>query len=321
MLLKVFLICDILESGELFICEVFDIFKKIKVGARAGIEFPSLSKESRAVYQTQVIDIASVENQVVCIYIPTHKGRMINLAAESRLVGHDTFGLIIHATEGLLKYKASFEGNGEEGGIKFAKVKVLSKGEFYSYRSFFRYDLTMPIKYKVVKADEDISTRADDAPVLPFIPGIEDVQRAHNIMESHHEGEGTIFGLDSGDDNLLAALYGSPFGYDETPSNAELPSQSFDIEEYLGTILDVSVGGACVSVNKELDFDTIIKCDIKLPDNNVFLDIKLKIVRKIEHNPLTKMFKYGTQFVGISETDRESLIRYIFSEQRKALKV
>jgi c-di-GMP-binding flagellar brake protein YcgR len=91
-------------------------------------------------------------------------------------------------------------------------------------------------------------------------------------------------------------------------------------EEYFkASLIDLSGGGIGFTSTKELDENDIVEVNMELNSNIV--NLFGRIVRKEFNNRSYKdMYLYGIHFEKITEIERNSIMRFIFEEQRKLAK-
>lgn len=82
-------------------------------------------------------------------------------------------------------------------------------------------------------------------------------------------------------------------------------------------INDISGGGLRFVSNEQLDTEETISAVLNLSGRTIFVPAKI-LSREHMPNMLYK-YQYSTKFVDISPKDRESIVQFIFSEQRKRL--
>lgn len=91
-------------------------------------------------------------------------------------------------------------------------------------------------------------------------------------------------------------------------------------EEYFNaSLIDLSGGGIGFTSHKELNENDIVEINMELNSNIV--NMFGRIVRKEFNNrSFRNMFLYGAHFEKITEIERNSIMRFIFEEQRKLAK-
>jgi c-di-GMP-binding flagellar brake protein YcgR len=93
--------------------------------------------------------------------------------------------------------------------------------------------------------------------------------------------------------------------------------------KWRGTTVDVSGGGLClaseapVAVGQHLDLSLVLPT---WPEIRLELLGQVRLVEAPEPGAEEKVFKLGVAFVGMSEIDRDRLVRYIFQKQRECLR-
>lgn len=80
---------------------------------------------------------------------------------------------------------------------------------------------------------------------------------------------------------------------------------------------NISGGGACIFLNENIGINQLLECRIKLEHNKVinFLG-RVKRVRELERDCNYK-YETGVGFEVIEDCDKETIIKYIFRQQRK----
>lgn len=79
------------------------------------------------------------------------------------------------------------------------------------------------------------------------------------------------------------------------------------------TLIDLSGGGLKFSTAEKLENEELITLKLKYHDNEIF--IKSKVVRRNTND--NGDYTYGVEFIDISETDREKIIKLVFQIMRK----
>lgn len=91
-------------------------------------------------------------------------------------------------------------------------------------------------------------------------------------------------------------------------------------EEYFSaSLIDISGGGVGISSTKKLEANDIVEINMELNSNIVNLlgkVVRIELLLKSQHD----MYSYGIHFEKITEIDRNSIMRFIFEEQRKLAK-
>lgn len=82
---------------------------------------------------------------------------------------------------------------------------------------------------------------------------------------------------------------------------------------------DLSGGGLCMYTDCKLDIDTIINCEIILDEENK-IKFLARVARRTESENSNHKYEIGICYKRISNLDRETIVRYIFIEQRKLRK-
>jgi c-di-GMP-binding flagellar brake protein YcgR len=93
-----------------------------------------------------------------------------------------------------------------------------------------------------------------------------------------------------------------------------------EAEVHMGTIRDLSGGGLCFQTNESIKVNQKIRCMMELGQD--LLIIIGTVLRKStpKNNPDTK-FEYNIIYTGITESDKERVVKFIFREQREHLKL
>lgn len=78
---------------------------------------------------------------------------------------------------------------------------------------------------------------------------------------------------------------------------------------------DISGGGMRLYSNYEHNVGDIIGCEFNI--DNCLINAKAEIVRIEDIDAFEYNYSIGVKFLEINETDRDKIIRFIFSEQRK----
>lgn len=91
-------------------------------------------------------------------------------------------------------------------------------------------------------------------------------------------------------------------------------------EEYFSaSLIDLSGGGIGISSIKKLEENDIVEINMELNTNIVNMlgkVVRIELLLKTQHD----MYSYGIHFEKITEIDRNSIMRFIFEEQRKLAK-
>lgn len=83
--------------------------------------------------------------------------------------------------------------------------------------------------------------------------------------------------------------------------------------------LNLSGGGARISSNEKLDKGALLECRLELNEEEVILNGKVVRSQLVEDDPIVR-YEIGLSFIDIAESDRDSIIKFIFQEQRKLRK-
>ena len=90
---------------------------------------------------------------------------------------------------------------------------------------------------------------------------------------------------------------------------------------YSGTILDVSGGGLRFRTNRPTPEKSVLLMSFILEnETTMFQPILLGRLLHCDRIERTDLYEYRVEFQGISEADREIIIKFIFEEERKAKK-
>lgn len=90
-------------------------------------------------------------------------------------------------------------------------------------------------------------------------------------------------------------------------------------EYFCASLVDLSGGGIGINTIKELEENDIVEINMEL--NTIAVNVFGRVVRKELHtNDNKDMYSYGIHFEKITEIDRNSIMRFIFEEQRKLAK-
>ncbi len=81
-------------------------------------------------------------------------------------------------------------------------------------------------------------------------------------------------------------------------------------------VKNISAGGVCFIVNKQIDINTIIPLQLDSPDGGPRVEAKGKIVWRYEHSLEYNMengeqYVIGVEFTEISDSDRKRIFKYI----------
>ena len=82
---------------------------------------------------------------------------------------------------------------------------------------------------------------------------------------------------------------------------------------------DISGGGALFFAKLEMSLNDLVGLEIKIDEKNI-LFLKGIIKRKMFNIEKSFLFEYGVEFKNMKRSDRDTLIKFIFNEQRKLLK-
>lgn len=88
---------------------------------------------------------------------------------------------------------------------------------------------------------------------------------------------------------------------------------------YLGTVIDLSGGGAKFQSTNLHQKDEILKIYLELEtdEGNRRLELVSKIIYANPNRNLADRYEYRLQFVGIQRETREAIIKFVFTEDRK----
>jgi c-di-GMP-binding flagellar brake protein YcgR len=86
-----------------------------------------------------------------------------------------------------------------------------------------------------------------------------------------------------------------------------------------GLIKDLSGGGVCIRMKEKIELGQILDCEIALEDKAVEFSAEVVRVDKVD-NISKYNYEIGISFKIIKNQNREELIKFIFSEQRKLRK-
>ncbi|NSW89865.1 MAG: flagellar brake protein [Firmicutes bacterium] len=83
---------------------------------------------------------------------------------------------------------------------------------------------------------------------------------------------------------------------------------------------NISGGGICILLNEDMSINQLVECKLKLQSNTI-INFLGRIVRteKLEHN-INYKFEAGIAFEIIDNNDKETIIKYIFRQQRELRK-
>ena len=81
---------------------------------------------------------------------------------------------------------------------------------------------------------------------------------------------------------------------------------------------DISAGGICFVSNHKVEVKTRIKCIIPMEGDD-FITFSIIMHRQKLHDMHYK-YQYRSMFVDLSSLEKERIVKYIFTEQRKALR-
>jgi c-di-GMP-binding flagellar brake protein YcgR len=83
---------------------------------------------------------------------------------------------------------------------------------------------------------------------------------------------------------------------------------------------DLSGGGLCLAVREKIETNKIVECDLFITEGKV-INFLGKVLRLSDHEE-KGIYKYeaGIEYIKIDDKCRESIIGYIFQEQRKLIK-
>jgi len=91
-----------------------------------------------------------------------------------------------------------------------------------------------------------------------------------------------------------------------------------DVSEVTGFTKNISAGGMCLQVNKEIAKDTVISFEINLPGLNSFIPITAKILRSIPVEvglgPDDLDYELGIKFLEINEKDQEIIAQFVVGQ-------
>lgn len=102
------------------------------------------------------------------------------------------------------------------------------------------------------------------------------------------------------------------YRYSEQPGNV---SKAEDFKNAL--VKDISGGGLCIATEENVEINKTLELTLSLDNKNQMI-FEGKVVR-VSKEYRTQKYKYeiGISYAKISDKDREEIIRFIFSEQRK----
>lgn len=98
-------------------------------------------------------------------------------------------------------------------------------------------------------------------------------------------------------------------------ADQRLSGKAEEEEKLSGFTLDISGGGLRFFCKKTFEMDSVFDCDVYLDDGDK-ISASMRIMR-VEHEKYDGNTIMGARFIGIADTLRERLIKYIFNEQLK----
>lgn len=136
--------------------------------------------------------------------------------------------------------------------LPLIKIRVAGDFERIQRRQFFRFNCTIPVKYRIVAFTENLKSNKS--------PSVDAITR------------------------------------------------------------DLSGGGLCLAVREKVETEKLVECDLSLPEGKV-INIIGKVLRLSDYEE-KGIYKYelGIEFIKIDNKCRESIIGFIFQEQRKLRK-
>jgi len=81
---------------------------------------------------------------------------------------------------------------------------------------------------------------------------------------------------------------------------------------------DISAGGICFVSNEDVDVKSRIKCIIPLADDDFYTFGMIMHRNTLRDNPFK--YQYRVRFMDLTISEKERIVKYIFTEQRKALR-
>lgn len=102
---------------------------------------------------------------------------------------------------------------------------------------------------------------------------------------------------------------------DENENEFEFDDLDINLD---GLMKDISAGGVRFVTNESFDVGDMFKCRINLNGDEIVSSAK--IIQIESYVKANYKFQYRAEFLSITESDRDLIIKYIFNEQRKIAK-
>ncbi len=94
----------------------------------------------------------------------------------------------------------------------------------------------------------------------------------------------------------------------------EPPSEPRDAKRF--KLLDVSAGGAAIRAEPHFEIGEEVVCHFELPGECCFA-LPARVARVVARNPTSGRATLGVEFLGLDESDRAALLRWVYREQTR----
>lgn len=123
----------------------------ISIGDKVDIKStkPVPKGQRPKVYASQIVDV--VDFKKIKIAMPTESGHLVPL------VTGGLFSVVVYSKKGMFEGNFTVVNRSKEGNIAIHILEAQTMLKKIQRRNYFRYETTMPIKYRVIAKDEQIT--------------------------------------------------------------------------------------------------------------------------------------------------------------------
>lgn len=135
--------------------------------------------------------------------------------------------------------------------------------------------------------------------VITQQPGYQHIWQVEELTAVQMKNDRAFFRLETDLDAILVTFNG------------------VDLGEYPCKLLNISVGGACVSTEHAYQKGDKFLLKVKLLEEREVSEVFCQVLRVTEKPQSKPRFEYGCQFIELNEADQERITESIFAAQRK----
>jgi len=109
-----------------------------------------------------------------------------------------------------------------------------------------------------------------------------------------------------------------PMKFGEVAEDYDIARDKPTPDMFIGTVKNISAGGVNFVSNHEIEMNALVKCVIPLGEVD-FLTLA-HVLQRQEMRDAEQKFRYRVMFLDLTALEKDKIVKYVFSEQRKALR-